>query len=148
MVDFSNIRRRGKPVPTVDVTFYGMGADDAEPVITFKPANQDNAPYFNEWMRRMRQGRANRSQDVKVEDLDRNRRVDVDLLPKYCATKWRNVVDANGPVDFSIGNCQAFLQRVVAINWQAFDDVKAHIADPANFFDYDDPGDVEAQAKN
>ena len=126
------------------------GIPGFRPVIVCKPANERNPSYLNERNRRLRRGRRSRSADVTVDDLNLLRDINLDLIPKYCATGFvAGTVTADGEdVDFSEANCRDLLKQVRAAAPESFDSFCADCEAPETFDDLDDPADVEAQAGN
>ena len=140
------IKAEGTKIETADIAIEGL--DGMRPVLTCKPATEDNPAYFNAMSRRLRRGRRGQG-DMTVKDVRKIRRDNIDLLPEHCIIGWRDVFDADGkPVEYSIDNVREFLQAIHDGAREAFDSFVVDIASPDVFTEFDDPEDVEAQAGN
>ena len=146
MADFSNVTVSGTLLPTAEVAIEGL---DIRPVLTCKPANERNKPYFNALLRRGRRGRASRNpNDITAEDVKRNRHIDRDLMAEHCVIGWdeSTVVDADGKqVAFSKAACKDLFKAIP--DW-VFDDFRNDVASHGTFFADESEDDVGAAAGN
>ena len=151
MADFSHIavREQAKKIKTAEIPIEGI--EGFRPVLICKPATEDNAPYFNEMLKRQRRTARRRGRHVTVKDLRRLRDDDIELLPKHCVVGWAegSVIDAEGkPVPYSEDECRKLFEAIVAApnGRDAFDDFRNECADAGTFVEYsddDDDGDDE-----
>lgn len=115
------------------------------PVLTMRVAGQSNPSYWNAITKALPKGQAQRSLTDQVE---RNRRQDRELLPKYVIIGWAGIYDSEGfVVLFTEESCAAFLKCLP--DW-IMDEIRNFAAIPANFLPDDEPtiGEVDAQAGN
>ena len=142
MAEFGHIQATGKRIPTAEIAIEGI--EGMRPVLTCKPATEDNPAYFNALLRRSRRGR--RAQNMKARDLKKIRADDIDLISEHCVTSWAGVLDAKGKaVDFTAEDCQKLLG---ALPYWLLDDFRNEVANPEVFIELADPGDLEDQAGN
>lgn len=144
VADFSNIRVKGegRVVKTTTVTIDGL--EGMTPVLTCKPANEDNPRFHNPWQRLVRrQGRRIDTKELRIGEMD--------LIAKHCVVGWEegSVVDANGPLPFSVANCQALFRMILersARGREAIDALRDQLGDPMTFVEDDDEDDAGGAA--
>lgn len=133
--DFSNVSSRAVPANgTADFVLYRI---EGQPVLTVKPATEDNPSYMRamlkgsrEQMRRLKAG------DLSPEMLEENRQKDRVLFPRYVVVGWKGILDAKGKaVAFSAEACAEFIQ---ALPRDMFNELRDFCSMPDNFRPDDD----------
>lgn len=135
MADFSNVKAYQRVNEARRYTFDEIQLGDGLPPVWLDslPATQLNAPYHNEWLRRLTERREQSKGTLKVDGalMDASRAEDRELLARHCAQAWGNVVDAKGKsVEFSADEALQFMQ---ALPDDVFDGYRAWVMTPANF---------------
>ena len=120
------------------------------PKLIVKPATESNKDYFNEVLRKSAKSlrRAAKGElKVDVETLEKNRRDDRILFPKYVIVGWEGIKDSKGnEVPFTPENCAEFLQALP--DW-IFDDIGIFCRKNSNFVpDSLDDEEADELAKN
>jgi hypothetical protein len=141
-MDFSHLKKLDIKEQTTEYTLYQI---EGEPVLTMKPANEANKPYFNQVLKKSRRKlRRIQSGNLSTEFLEENRELDRQLFPKTVIIDWKGVKDSAGKtVPFTQEACAEFLQALP--DW-LFDEVRNHAAIHGNFVE--EVADVEEKAKN
>lgn len=144
-MDFSHIAASGSKIATADISIEGL--EGMRPVLTCKPAAEDNPPYWNALLKRNRKtARRIRRQHITVGDLQKQRDDDAELLSKHCVVGWSGVLDKNGKAaPFDAENCAKFF---AALPKEIFDEFREDVANPGTFTEYPDADDVAEQAGN
>ena len=151
MADFSNLSTGGTKLKTTDIPILHI--EGMSPVLTCKPANEDNAPYFNALLKRQRMRSRRKMMSVDTKRVKRNRVEDITLLAEHCVIDWKGVIDlSKKEVPFDVETCKQFFTALIkAPNGRAiFDDFRDEVSDPDTFWQSDDnDGDgVDGTAKN
>ena len=152
MFDFTNHEVKETELATVDIT---LELGSMRPVLTCKPATEDNVRYFNALSRKTR-ARLQRRGDVGGKNLlDEKRIEDAELYVAHCVVGWKEetVIDEEGcPAPFTKENCLKFFLALIEDKRgrHVFENFGNRIGNIETFFEIvtDDPVAVKAQAGN
>ena len=139
MVDFSNFRSADITGKTAEYVIPGVTG--AAPILTLKPATEENTPYFNAMLAKLSQADIQayaRAKNSSPAARKAQRDVFREILPAYVVTGWRGVVDAAGAaVAFDPGAAVALFAQLP--DW-VIDEIVGFAAERSNFFDVPAPG--------
>lgn len=118
-----------KVAATAEFALYQL---EGAPVLTLAPATEDNAPFFNEAVRRANKKAAVVKAAGVTPDLIRTtREEDRDVYARHVLKGWRGIKDADGEdVPFTVENALEFLQ---ALPGWIFEDIRTFAGNPSNF---------------
>lgn len=147
MVDFSNVKSVWDKKPR-DYELVGIKLSGRIPILNVCPATKANPRYLNAFLKRSgRTIRRVQAQNIDIETLDINIKIDKDLYVNYgVVVGWDNVYDAKGEaVDFTKAVCKEFFDNLPDIT---FEELRIYCANDYNFIDCDDKLEIEDVAKN
>ncbi len=131
-----------------EVTLYTiMLPNGKNPTLIGKHAGDSNKPYMNALLQgSTKQRKLIQNNIITVGMLDENRDNDRVLFPIHVLTGWKDVCGGDGKdVEFSRDECADF---IAALPNDAFDEVRNHFGNAANFRDIITPEEAIAKGKN
>jgi hypothetical protein len=148
-MEFSNLQ--GASIDAKSSAVYTFWQLDGEPWIKVHPGSDINKPYFAAVLSGQSKSRRKLLKgNVDMEMLNRNRKRDRQLYPKYIdAGEWGGWIDRETGEEVPYSP-EGFAELMEQLPDHLFDELRAFVNDPAEFMEEDEPSeeDIEETAGN